>query len=118
MKRVKHDLPPISDEEEARIQAGIAQDPDNPELTQGEIAAMRPAAEVLPPELYAALTKLQPDRAAPQAASAEEQVAIHLDRAVLDHFRAAGPGWESRINETLKRAIRAERSPALSAEDR
>jgi hypothetical protein len=26
-------LPPITDEEEARIQAGIAADPDNPEVT-------------------------------------------------------------------------------------
>ena len=29
----KRDLPPISDAEEARIQAGIAADPDNPEWT-------------------------------------------------------------------------------------
>ena len=59
-------LPPISDAEEAAIQAGIAKDPDNPELTEAEIAAMRPASEVLPPELYAALTKrriLQSDEA-------------------------------------------------------
>lgn len=39
----------ITDEEEAEIQAGIAQDPDNPELTAEELASLRPAAEVLPP---------------------------------------------------------------------
>ena len=50
-------LPDITDEEEARIQAGIAQDPDNPELTDEQIKSMRPAREVLPPELYAALTR-------------------------------------------------------------
>lgn len=46
-----------SDEEEARIQAGIAQDPDNPELTDEELASMRPARDVLPPELFASLTR-------------------------------------------------------------
>ncbi|BCM88068.1 hypothetical protein [Methylobacterium indicum] len=50
-------LPPITGEEEARIQAGIAQDPDAPEMTDGQAAQMRPAAEVLPPVLYAALTR-------------------------------------------------------------
>lgn len=55
--RMARNLPPISDEEEARIQAGIVNDPDNPELTDEEFAAMRPAREVLPPELYAALTR-------------------------------------------------------------
>ncbi|KQQ83635.1 hypothetical protein [Aureimonas sp. Leaf324] len=49
-------IPLLTDEEEARIQAGIAADPDNPELTDEELAAMRPAKDVLPPSLYAALT--------------------------------------------------------------
>jgi uncharacterized protein (DUF4415 family) len=51
------DLLPISDAEEARIQAGNARDPDNPELTEEEFAMMRPSREVLPPELFAAWTK-------------------------------------------------------------
>ncbi len=41
-------IPPPTDEEEARIQAGIAADPDNPEMTEEEIAELRPFAEVLP----------------------------------------------------------------------
>ncbi len=35
-------------EEEARIDAGIALDPDNPELTEEDFARMRPAIEVVP----------------------------------------------------------------------
>ena len=105
MKRVKFDLPPISDEEEARIQAGIARDPDNPELTAEEIAAMRPAREVLPPELFAALTGPWTNPAGAEENSAEEQVTLSLDRTVLDHFRAGGPGWESRLNEALRRVV-------------
>ncbi|MDG5496287.1 BrnA antitoxin family protein [Niveispirillum sp. BGYR6] len=29
---------------------------------------------------------------------------LRLDPAVVDHFRATGPGWQSRINETLRKA--------------
>lgn len=53
----KLNLPPITDEEEARIQAGIALDPDAPEITDEQFARMRPAAEALPPALYGALTR-------------------------------------------------------------
>ncbi len=42
------DLPSISDAEEARIQAGIAADPDNPELTEADFARARPFAEAQP----------------------------------------------------------------------
>lgn len=109
MKRIR-DIPPISHEEEARIQAGIANDPDNPELTDEEFARMRPAREVLPPELYEALTRDRAKRARGENAL-QEHVTIPLDRAVLDHFRATGPGWQSRINDALKQAIGAEFSP-------
>ena len=37
-------------------------------------------------------------------ATAKEQVAIRLDPDVLASFRAGGPGWQSRINETLRKA--------------
>lgn len=115
MRKAKY-LRPISDEEEARIQAGIANDPDNPEVTDEEFAAMRPASEVLPPELYAALTSRRP-RAAEDMEETEE-VTIALDRTVLDHFRADGPEWQSRISEALKQAIRLEPVPAAHPEDR
>jgi hypothetical protein len=56
--------------------------------------------------------KRQPDLAAPHGGSGEEQVTLSLDRAVIDHFRAAGPGWERRINEALQGVVTAETSPA------
>ena len=34
-----------------------------------------------------------------------ELVSIRIDRAVLDHFQADGPGWQDRINDTLRNAI-------------
>ena len=34
----------------------------------------------------------------------KERITIRLDHEVLSKFRATGPGWQSRINEVLKRA--------------
>jgi hypothetical protein len=38
----------ISDEEEVRIQKGIAQDPDNPEWSEDDFKRAKPFAEVFP----------------------------------------------------------------------
>ena len=48
MKRNIVPMPPISDEEEARIQALIASDPDAPEATDEQLARARPFAEANP----------------------------------------------------------------------
>jgi uncharacterized protein (DUF4415 family) len=36
--------------------------------------------------------------------SAKRQISLRLDQAVIDHFRAGGPGWQSRLNEALRKA--------------
>jgi uncharacterized protein (DUF4415 family) len=38
------------------------------------------------------------------AGSSKQLVSLRLDTAILDHFRATGPGWQSRINELLRKA--------------
>lgn len=46
--------------------------------------------------------------AAPKAAAvpgAKEQVTLRLDKDILDHFQEDGPGWQDRINTTLRQAI-------------
>lgn len=53
-------LPLLTEAEEAALQAAIAADPDAAELTEAQAARMRPAREVLPPSLYAALTRRRP----------------------------------------------------------
>lgn len=75
-------------------------DDDNPEWTDADFARARPAAEVLPPEVLAAFGK---PRGRPPG-SEKERVTIRLDRDVLERFRAGGPGWQTRINEALRRA--------------
>lgn len=101
--KVRRKAPKISNEEEARIQAGIAADPDSAEMTDEMLAAMRPASEVLPPELYAALTK---PRGRPKAEDPKVPIKLRIDRATVEAFRATGPGWQTRINDTLGRAAK------------
>jgi len=36
--------------------------------------------------------------------STKRLVSLRLDKAVLDAFRATGPGWQSRINQALRKA--------------
>lgn len=37
--------------------------------------------------------------------SGKELVSLRLDTAALDRFRADGPGWQTRINEALRKAV-------------
>ena len=39
----------------------------------------------------------------PKKAAPKEAVNIRLDPDVLAYFRATGPGWQSRINEALRK---------------
>jgi uncharacterized protein (DUF4415 family) len=77
---------------------------DSPELTEEEIASLRPASEILPPALYEALTRRGRGR---QKAPTKALVSIRLDQDIIDRFKAAGPGWQSRINEALRKALAA-----------
>ncbi|MDQ6432789.1 BrnA antitoxin family protein [Mesorhizobium sp. LHD-90] len=43
-------------------------------------------------------------RARQFSAAARETVTLKLDRDVLDHFQADGPGWQERINAALREA--------------
>ena len=41
----------------------------------------------------------------PVIPGAKETVSLRLDREVLDHFQADGPGWQDRINDALRKVI-------------
>jgi len=43
-------------------------------------------------------------KAKPSIPLAKEQVTLRIDRDVLDHFQADGPGWQDRINAALRKA--------------
>jgi uncharacterized protein (DUF4415 family) len=42
----------------------------------------------------------------PQKAATKDRIGLRLDREVVEHFRATGPGWQSRINDVLVKHVR------------
>jgi uncharacterized protein (DUF4415 family) len=44
-------------------------------------------------------------RGRPVAGSPKRLVSLRLDQDVIEHFRAGGPGWQSRINAALRRHL-------------
>ena len=93
-------MKPHSAETEAAIQAGIAQDPDNPEWTAEDFARARPAAEVVP-DLVNAWRRTRGAQKKPT----KELVSLRIEREVLDRLRATGPGWQTRANDMLRAAV-------------
>lgn len=71
---------------------------DNPELTDAEIASLRPMKEALP-DLYAALQEEIRKRG---PAKTKEAISIRLDIDLVKKLRASGPGWQSRVNDALR----------------
>jgi uncharacterized protein (DUF4415 family) len=43
-------------------------------------------------------------RGRPPSANPKQALKLRLDPDVVAHFRATGPGWQTRINDTLRRA--------------
>ena len=44
-------------------------------------------------------------RGRPAGSGVKEQVAIRLDKDILEAFRAQGQGWQTRINQALRRYL-------------
>jgi uncharacterized protein (DUF4415 family) len=51
-------------------------------------------------------------RGRPKMERPKEAVKLRLSPNVLDHFRAGGAGWQTRINETLEKAVKREKRKA------
>jgi uncharacterized protein (DUF4415 family) len=78
---------------------------DNPEWTDEELANARPAREVLPPAFFEALARKRGQRG-PQKAPTKVAISIRLSKDVIDAFKADGPGWQARIDEALRAAVK------------
>jgi uncharacterized protein (DUF4415 family) len=75
---------------------------DIPELTDEDMARARPLSDF--PELAVALENARlalRGQRGPQKAATKERVGLRLDATVVEHFRATGPGWQTRINDIL-----------------
>ena len=84
-------------EEDAAINAGIALDPDNPELTDEDFARMRPAME------FAHARRLAREQR--RRAVGKTRVTLRLDADVVSRLREDGPGWQARANFALRQAV-------------
>lgn len=91
----KRRVPPISDAREAEIQRMIADDPDAPEATDEQLANPMTFADAM----------AKRGRGRPPVASPRQQVSIRLDSDVLSRLRSAGPGWQGRVNDMLRKAL-------------
>ncbi|WP_155774098.1 BrnA antitoxin family protein [Rhodovulum sp. MB263] len=56
------------------------------------------------PEWRAKFAKAKPQRGRPKAARTKVSTTIRLSPEVLEHFKAGGPGWQTRIDEALRKA--------------
>jgi uncharacterized protein (DUF4415 family) len=48
----------------------------------------------------------------PDGERPKEAVKLRISPDVLDYFRSGGPGWQTRINATLERAVSRQRKKA------
>lgn len=73
--------------------------PDRPRRPLGDARSTAEAA------FKAATTKpLEAPAPKQSVPNAKEQVSLRIDRDVLDYFQEAGPGWQDRINDALRKA--------------
>jgi uncharacterized protein (DUF4415 family) len=96
----KRHMQPITDEEEAEIQRQIAEDPDDFDATEEDIARAKPFAEAFPD----LMESIRRTRGRPPVDDPKLPVTIRLDREVVEKFKATGKGWQGRMNEVLKAA--------------
>ena len=74
-------------------------DNDEREWTEKDFARSKPAGEL--PQEMAAMFRNKGGR---PRGSNKEAISLRLDRDVIEKFKATGRGWQSRINEALRRA--------------
>jgi uncharacterized protein (DUF4415 family) len=73
---------------------------DNPEWTAEDFAEAVPFDQAFP-DLAGAMRRKRGAQKAPTKVS----TTIRLSREVLDHFRATGAGWQSRVDAALREWI-------------
>src|SRR5689334_7694758 len=104
-RKARRSLAQISNEEDAELTRAAAADPDNPIVDERMFARMRPAAEVAPEIVRRARGQRGPQKSKP----VKTLISLRLDPDVVQHFRRGGRGWQSRINQALRKAVKVRR---------
>ena len=93
-----HASPPP--EEEYAINVGVAADPDASELDDAWFERAQPASEVVPH-----IVQRYRRTRGRQRAPTKTQITLRLDADLVLHFRETGKGWQTHINDTLRKAV-------------
>jgi uncharacterized protein (DUF4415 family) len=77
-------------------------DSDNPEWTAADFRRARPAGEVLP-KLVGEQTaeRLLKPQGRPKSPDAKVAISLRIPPQTLARWKASGPGWQTRMAETL-----------------
>lgn len=78
---------PPTRKEDAAITAAALSDPDNPPLTEQQLAGLRPM------------------RGRPRLARPKVPLTMRVDAEVMDALKNSGPGWQTRVNSLLRDAL-------------
>ena len=77
---------------------------DSPELTDEELARMRPARDVLPRAFFDGVDEARRARGRPRLEAAKIAVTLRIEPDVLEKFKHAGVDWRARMTEALRKA--------------
>jgi uncharacterized protein (DUF4415 family) len=90
-------------------QRPVVFDADNPEWTEEDFRRARPIGDL--PELAKAFGKGKRGRPiGTTKPDAKKSLTLRLDPDVIDGWRASGPGWQRRMNDALRVALKKKRS--------
>jgi uncharacterized protein (DUF4415 family) len=84
-----------------RTEKDLGEVSDNPEWTKEDFAKAKPFAEVFP-ELAASIRRGR----GPNKAPTKKLVSLRLSRDVLEHYRSQGAGWQTKIDDALRKAAK------------
>ena len=74
---------------------------DSPEITPELLQSARPFAEVFP-DLAASIRRARGKQKSPT----KQLVSLRIDQDVLEAFKASGSGWQRRMNDSLRKAMK------------
>jgi uncharacterized protein (DUF4415 family) len=87
---LKFPIAEVTDEDDRRITAAAESDPDNPPLTEEELAEMVPYHRFF---------------GRPKKENPKRLVSIRFSPEVIAYFRGTGAGWQTRMDEVLKQHV-------------
>ncbi len=82
------------------------------ELTAADFALFKPASEVIPAQLHAALG-IKPR--GKQVAPTKVSTTIRFDADVIEALRSTGRGWQTRVNDMMRAYVRKNHTAAHAA---